>query len=1029
MRNNNSYRNKPVSGLLEKMVLHALWVVILAGLSGFGRELEELVLDHKPGSYPAPVYLKVLTVYEGKLYYELSGEKPARTSPLYKGIIRLPSPKIYRLRFLYEDPFGAEKHFGPFEYKLTPPRGFAQELPVPSVPGGIYDSVIVIEFNKLRDADIVYALNDSTKLSKYAGQKIMLDTTAVLFFKAVYTDQLSTDLYKEHYEIMLVAPKAYLASRMRNYNYKPRLKVTLEKAHQAYYSLDPLAPLSAFTPVKDFISLPEGKHVLRLYATNIAGKKSEVRSYRLTVDATPPEVKYFVDSRTRSAKLSANEPAGIFYTVDGTPPTSRSRKYVKPIPLPENGIVPIRFFAVDTLGNESPLIGFRASADDQPPEVTVSPKPGAYAKPLYVKFDCSESCFIRYTLDGSDPALSSRTISEASMDVLIQREGKNVLQYLVKDEAGNASGIFRKEYIIDTKPPSVKFKIKQLADSKDFSLELESDEEARIYFTLDGTTPTRSSSLYEKEMSISPGTKFTFLAVDSLNNQTAPQLLEEIIKSTIMLSPIGGIYNKPVTVAMRSPRGDAIRWKATRDGRAFEGQEFKRYVSPVKFTYEGAYVLSYRTEGPEGGGNIQEQMYIIDKEPPQVTPVLEKSAVDSSFYLTFETNEPAKIYYTLDGTVPAKTSALTIGSAYQKEKTRIAIRRKGKRVLRYFCVDRADNHSPLYELDMFSPHVTTHPPPGSYHSLISLNLVSQEGNTVYYGPDSASLSSKSAVYTKPLIIKRSREIWFFAVDITGFAGPKQKAVYRLNFPPDPQFRFPERIMAGEEITLDAELSVDEESSSDMLLYRWDLNGDGVFDTDFRHPSQIRTRFNVPGMHSVVLEVKDSQGLVGTIKESLKVFKRCPPDMVSIITPEHSFCIERFEWPNREGSVPLGNVNWAEASMLCLEKGRRLCRREEWRHACMGKWEYFFSYGNVYRQGLCNTESGEVTMSREASGCVSAEGTYNMVGNLWEWVEGYQDGQHIIMGGGSRQHSASSCDLSFPSKISSKSKLVGFRCCQ
>ena len=76
--------------------------ILLSPSSILGFELDSLELDRKVGNYPAPLHLKVLSGFEGKLYYELSGKNPTKTSKLYKGIIKLSSPKSYLIKFLYE---------------------------------------------------------------------------------------------------------------------------------------------------------------------------------------------------------------------------------------------------------------------------------------------------------------------------------------------------------------------------------------------------------------------------------------------------------------------------------------------------------------------------------------------------------------------------------------------------------------------------------------------------------------------------------------------------------------------------------------------------------------------------------------------------------------------------------------------------------------------------------------------------------------------------------------------------------------
>jgi hypothetical protein len=51
----------------------------------------------------------------------------------------------------------------------------------------------------------------------------------------------------------------------------------------------------------------------------------------------------------QSVTLNANEPATIYYTTDGSPPTISSTVYTTPIPI--SATTPLKFFAKDTVGN------------------------------------------------------------------------------------------------------------------------------------------------------------------------------------------------------------------------------------------------------------------------------------------------------------------------------------------------------------------------------------------------------------------------------------------------------------------------------------------------------------------------------------------------------------------------------------------------------------------------------------------------------------------------------------------------------
>jgi formylglycine-generating enzyme required for sulfatase activity len=161
----------------------------------------------------------------------------------------------------------------------------------------------------------------------------------------------------------------------------------------------------------------------------------------------------------------------------------------------------------------------------------------------------------------------------------------------------------------------------------------------------------------------------------------------------------------------------------------------------------------------------------------------------------------------------------------------------------------------------------------------------------------------------------------------------------------------------------------------------------------------------------------------------------------------------------EGVAPQGYISGEMAESACEAAGKRLCTPEEWRRACQGPDGFTYPYGNVYDANACNDSCGEHPIisywgddpnewdsehmnapginqqpdTLDATGanpaCMTAEGIFDMHGNLHEWVmdtEGtfqggfYADGS--INGPGclytTTAHSFSYHDYS-----------TGFRCCK
>ncbi|HUQ06159.1 MAG TPA: SUMF1/EgtB/PvdO family nonheme iron enzyme [Kofleriaceae bacterium] len=163
---------------------------------------------------------------------------------------------------------------------------------------------------------------------------------------------------------------------------------------------------------------------------------------------------------------------------------------------------------------------------------------------------------------------------------------------------------------------------------------------------------------------------------------------------------------------------------------------------------------------------------------------------------------------------------------------------------------------------------------------------------------------------------------------------------------------------------------------------------------------------------------------------------CPPGM----TPAGTACIDRWEaallleendviagWSpyanpgtrrvravSAPGVVPQGYINGVQAAAACANAGKRLCTDVEWLRACQGAAGTTYPYGATRENGRCNDartchpavqyfESNDSSvfgmighacldqlpdgLARTGShdACVSADGAFDLMGNLHEWT--------------------------------------------
>jgi len=82
-----------------------------------------------------------------------------------------------------------------------------------------------------------------------------------------------------------------------------------------------------------------------------------------------------------------------------------------------------------------------------------------------------------------------------------------------------------------------------------------------------------------------------------------------------------------------------------------------------------------------------------------------------------------------------------------------------------------------------------------------------------------------------------------------------------------------------------------------------------------------------------------------------------------------------------GVTPSAYIDWFQAQQGCKNSGKRLPSNAEWQAAVAGTPDPGPDNGTTD----CNSTAGSASLTGTRSACVSADGAFDMVGNLFEWV--------------------------------------------
>ena len=265
-----------------------------------------------------------------------------------------------------------------------------------------------------------------------------------------------------------------------------------------------------------------GTYTITETATGPGGSNSTTSTVTITPDTSVPVANaslpngLFNTNQTVTLTATDNDPnLKIYYTLNGTAPTTSSTLYTGPLTISKEGTTTLEFIAVDTAGNISNTVTRTYAIDTTVPTASANPIGGLYNTTENVSLSMSEAGNIYYTTDGSTPTNTSTLYSGPIM------VSKNTtLRYIAIDEAGNISSVYTQTYTIDKTIPTASANVKGGLYNTNKVVTLTMSEPGNIYYTLNGTTPTSKSILYTKPITISSTNTLKYLAIDSANNKS-----------------------------------------------------------------------------------------------------------------------------------------------------------------------------------------------------------------------------------------------------------------------------------------------------------------------------------------------------------------------------------------------------------------------------------------------------------------------------------------------------------------------------
>ena len=349
--------------------------------------------------------------------------------------------------------------------------------------------------------------------------------------------------------------------------------------------------------------------------------------------------------------LSANEPdARIYYTLDGTDPTTNSSLYVNPLKIERN----------QTLKAMAILDGFEDSdiltkEYQVKLDITATPNPGDIEEGQAVTLNCTHpEATIYYTLDGNTPTEQSNVYSSP---VVLQSSA--MIKAIAMCEECLSSDIKTFNYNVVPKT-KVMLNITPVSGivQKGTTVHISSTpSNADIYFTTDGSVPTKSSSKYDEDTPVAIQKNTTLKAVAYADGYTDSDVLtaDYNVKLSLQASQTSGTVDYLSEVVLNADASDAIIYY-TIDG-SNPSKASSTYTKPIVID-KSMTVKAIAYHEDYLASDILSCDYVVRTVTVSVTPnASENLAPGTEIFLTANPSD-SKIYYTTDGSDPTETSTL-----------------------------------------------------------------------------------------------------------------------------------------------------------------------------------------------------------------------------------------------------------------------------------------------------------------------------------------------------------------------------------
>ncbi len=363
-------------------------------------------------------------------------------------------------------------------------------------------------------------------------------------------------------------------------------------------------------------------------------------------------------STTQTVTLSdASAGATIYYTLDGSTPTVASIAYSAPLSVAKttiiNAVAGGSGFDLSPESTATYTINLASAATP-----TFSPAPGTYTGTQSVTLtDATAGATLYYTLDGSTPTTASAVYA---VPIAVSNPGATTISALAVAPGFNPSAVATGVYTIllgQTAAPT--FSVAAGTYTADQTVTLaDATPGAVIYYTLDGSAPTTSSTVYSSVITVAKSETVNAIAVApnySASTVASAAYVLDLPAASPTFTPAAGTYTSAQSVTLADTTPNATIYYTLDGSTPTAASTVYAAAIPLKAT---TTINAIATATGYTTSPVATAVYTLNI-PPLATPTISPAggSFSASQAITLADADPnATLYYTTSGDTPTTSS-------------------------------------------------------------------------------------------------------------------------------------------------------------------------------------------------------------------------------------------------------------------------------------------------------------------------------------------------------------------------------------